>query len=198
MDRNDCGAGSSRPPGGTVRDSTRVEEGAQVARIVIARPPGAAADAAAAVRALERLEGGASVDVVHDAASCIDRCDLGRVDAVIADEALGEACRTIVEQLRLAGPPVIVVQRGGGESAELAWYRRGAAQCVGAEAASGDVLGAVVAEQLARLRALRAEDASGRRLLDLAHAHQGVIQSLNAALLVVDRRGCITFCNPPA
>jgi PAS domain S-box-containing protein len=198
MDRNDCGAGSSRTPGETVRDGTRVEEGAQVARIVIARPPGAAADAAAAVRALERLGGGASVDVVHDAASCIDRCDLGRVDVVIADEALGDACRTIVEQLRVAGPPVIVVQRGGGESAELAWYRRGAAQCLGAEAASGDALGAVVAEQLARLRALRAEDASGHRLLDLAHAHQGVIQSLNAALLVVDRKGCITFCNPPA
>jgi PAS domain S-box-containing protein len=175
-----------------------VEEGAQVARIVIARPPGAAAGVAGAVRALERLEGGASVDVVHDAASCIDRCDLGRVDVVIADEALGDACRSIVEQLRVAGPPVIVVQREGSDSAALAWYRRGAAQCVIAEAASDVALGAVVAEQLARLRALRAGDAAGHRLLDLAHAHQGVIQSLNAALLVVDRKGCITFCNPPA
>ena len=53
-------------------------------------------------------------------------------------------------------------------------------------------------QQLARLRSLRADGLSERRLLDLAHAHQGIIQSLNAALLVVDREGCITFCNPPA
>jgi PAS domain S-box-containing protein len=198
MDRDDCGVGSDPPPGETVRDSTQVEEGARVARIVIARPPGAAPDTAAALRALERLEGGVSVDVVHDAASCIDRCDLGRVDAVIADEALGDACRSILEQLRIAGPPVIVLLRDSGEAGALAWFRRGAAQCMSAEDASGDALGAVVAEQLARLRALRAEEASGRRLLDLAHAHQGAIQSLNAALLVVDRKGCITFCNPPA
>jgi PAS domain S-box-containing protein len=198
MDRNGRGAASSRAPEEIVRASTRVEEGARVARIVIARPPGAAQDAAGAARALERLEGGASVDVVHDALSCIDRCDAGRVDVVIADEALGNACRSILEQLRIAGPPVIVVQRASGEAGALEWFRLGAAQCVTAEAASGEALGAVVAEQLARLRSLRAEDVSGRRLLDLAHAHQGVIQSLNAALLVVDRKGCITFCNPPA
>ena len=175
-----------------------MDEGARIARIVIARTAEAAAEPGALVRALERLGRGASIDVVRDAAACLDRCSVGRVDVVIAEEALGRDCRVILEHLRLVGPPVIVVQARRDDAAALQWYRRGAAECVAGEAASGEGLGAVVAEQLARLRALHAAEATEQSLRGLEHAHQSIIQSLNAALLVVDRDGSITFCNPPA
>jgi len=181
-----------------VRSQSTNEEGTRIARIVVVRPAEATENVASVVRELERLGSGASIDVVHDAGACLDRCSIGRVDVVIADEALAGECRTILEHLRLTGPPVIVAQRKRDDAAALEWFRRGAAECAADALASGEGLGAVVAEQLARVRALRANGASEYRVRDLEHAHQSIIQSLNAALLVVDREGRVSFCNPPA
>jgi PAS domain S-box-containing protein len=181
-----------------VRSQPPKDEGTQVARIVVVRPAGASEDVGSVVRALERLGRGVSIDVVHDADSCLDRCGVGRVDIVIADEALAAECRSLLEHLRLVGPPVIVAQRVRDDAAALDWFRRGASECVAESLASGDGLGTVVAEQLARLGALRTSGTSEHRLRDLEHAHQSIIQSLNAALLVVDCDGRVAFCNPPA
>jgi PAS domain S-box-containing protein len=180
-----------------MRGNTRMNERPRIARIVMARSVATADDADAVVRALDRLGRGASVDVVRDASACLDRCGAGGIDVVVVDAGLGRDCRTILEHLRLVGPPVIVVHPGADPAAALEWFRRGAANCV-TNAATGDGLGAVVAEQLARVRALRAGDSAQMHLRDLEHAHQSIIQSLNAALLVVDREGRITFCNRPA
>ena len=181
-----------------MQESTASDEGKRVARIAIARPAAATDDVGTVVRALERLGRGASVDVVHGAAACFDRCHSGRVDVVIVDEALGDDCTKIVEHLRVTGPPIVLVQREPGDAATLGWYRRGVSACVAADAASGEGLGAIVAEQLVRTHWLQRGEPAEGRLRDLEHAHQSIIESLNAALLVVDRQGRITFCNRPA
>jgi PAS domain S-box-containing protein len=160
--------------------------GQRVARIVVARS-NAALESPGVARALEGLGRGATVELVSDAPACIARCAGGDVDLVVVDAALGRGCEEILGALRSAGPPVVVAQEIPDDREALAWFRRGAADCV---VARSERLGAAASEQIARAR-VRARGAADPERPD-------VTQHLNSALLVVDREGRIASCNPPA
>jgi PAS domain S-box-containing protein len=160
--------------------------GQGVARIVVARSD-AALESPGVARALEGLGRGATVELVPDAPACIARCAGGDVDLVVVDAALGRGCEEILRALRPAGPPVVVAQEIPDDREALAWFRRGAADCV---VARSERLGAAVSEQIARGRVRERGAADPER--------PDVTQHLNSALLVVDREGRIASCNPPA
>jgi len=160
--------------------------GQRIARIVVARSD-VTPESPGVARALEGLGRGATIELVADAQGCVARCASGDVDLVVVDAALGRGCEDILGALRAAGPPVVVVQEVPDDREALAWFRRGAVECV---VARSERLGAVASEQIARAR-MRAGGTGDPQRPD-------VTQHLNSALLVVDREGRITSCNPPA
>jgi PAS domain S-box-containing protein len=166
--------------------SVRAAGGQRIARIVVARSE-SALESPGVARALEGLGRGATVELVSDAPACIERCAGGDVDLVVVDAALGRGCEEILRALRSTGPPVLVAQEIPDDREALAWFRRGAADCV---VARSERLGAAASEQIARAR-VRARGAADPERPD-------VTQHLNSALLVVDREGRIASCNPPA
>jgi PAS domain S-box-containing protein len=159
-----------------------------VARIVVARP--GPQDDAFIVPALERLGREVTLEVVHDALTCVDRCGAGRVDLVVADARLGEGCAALVEELAGVGPPVVVVCRGATDTQALAWMRRGAADCV---QGVGDV-GLEIAAACTRCLSRASADSAS----ELGDVNHNIMQNMNSALLVIDAEGRIAFCNPPA
>jgi len=145
------------------------------------------------VTALVPIAGSGTLEIVHELDTCLDRCRRGDVDLVVVDEGAGRDAEEAVGRLRRAGPPTVVVQRRQSDGAALAWYRRGAAECVAAERDYG-ALRHAVREQLERLRALRGAGPRERE----AVGPDGIIEHLNSALVVVDPDGRIAFANPPA
>jgi len=169
--------------------------GAEV-QIIVVRP--AESTSPDPTLALRRLGPDARVEVLHSAAACRARCRDGSVDLIVADAALGAECWKLLEEFGLEGPPVVVANRDGSESAALEAFKRGAADCVVAGEEFGDVLPVVALEQIQRWRAARDQGVAERRIRDLESYNQNIIQNLNSALLVVDLDGEIVFCNPPA
>jgi len=169
--------------------------GAEV-QIIVVRP--AESTSPDPTLALRRLGPDARVEVLHSAAACRARCRDGSVDLIVADAALGVECWKLLEEFGLEGPPVVVANRDGSESAALEAFKRGAADCVVAGEEFGDVLPVVALEQIQRWRAARDQGVAERRIRDLESYNQNIIQNLNSALLVVDLDGEIVFSNPPA
>jgi PAS domain S-box-containing protein len=168
-------------------------------RIVVAQPGrGAPGGPLGTARVLTRLGQGAEIEIVHDAAQCIGCCDRGDVDLVVCECELGDELARVLEALRPAGPPVVVVGRDAGDEQALDAFRRGAADFVSVQGEYGETLPLVALEQIRRWRAIRERGAVERRILDLQRYNENIIQNMNSALLVVDPEGCITFCNPPA
>jgi len=169
--------------------------GAEV-QIILVRP--VESTAVDPVSALGRLGPDARVETLQSAAACRARCRDGSVDLIVLDSALGAECWKLLEELGLAGPPVIVVNHDKTEYAALEAFKRGAADCVVANEEFADVLPVVALEQIQRWRAARDQSVAERRIRDLESYNQNIIQNLNSALLVVDLDGRIVFSNPPA
>ena len=146
-------------------------------RIVVLQPPGQDRQVA---RGLESLAGDVTVEIFHDAESCLRRIHAQRVDAIVLDATLSGESRTVLDRVPRSGSPVVIVDRDASEHAVLAWYRAGAANCI----ESLDRLGPAVAEWCGRARA---RDESPTPL-----------DSLASALVVVDPEGRVAFGNPAA
>jgi len=116
--------------------------------------------------ALEPLVRGGFLESVPDLRSCLERCRTSDVDLVVVDEGLGRDAEEIVERLRRSGPPVLVLQRVPADAAALAWFRRGAADCVAADAELAGLRRAA-REQLERWRSAR-RGAPGELAIDWA------------------------------
>jgi PAS domain S-box-containing protein len=175
---------------------SRVKRAGAEVQIIVVRP--AESTSPDPTLALRRLGPDARVEVLHSAAACRARCRDGSVDLIVADAALGAECWKLLEEFGLEGPPVVVANRDGSESAALEAFKRGAADCVVAGEEFGDVLPVVALEQIQRWRAARDQGVAERRIRDLESYNQNIIQNLNSALLVVDLDGEIVFSNPPA
>ncbi len=132
-----------------------------------------------------------AIESVTTWSACIDRCRRGPVDLVVIDEALGREAEEIVARLRRGAPELIVLQRGTGDGAALAWFRRGASECVAADRDLA-ALRHAARERLERARARRPGGAE-----DLPDA-RGILQHLGSALVIVDEEGAIAFANPAA
>ena len=106
------------------------------ARIVVAEasPSLGRADGSPLRTALGALVRGGFLESVPDLRSCLERCRASEVDLVVVDEGLGREAEGIVERLRRTGPPVLVLQRAASDRGALAWFRRGASDCVAADA----------------------------------------------------------------
>jgi PAS domain S-box-containing protein len=164
--------------------------------IVVAVPTAKEAELAVAV--LERLGAEVRVQVTLDSSSCLTLCAGGAVDLVVAFQSLGSERIEILDALRDVGPPLIAVNEPGNEAAALDAFARGAADCVAAGTEFADVLPVVALEQIQRWRQVTARGAAERRIRDLEHYNENIIQNLNSALLVVDDAGLIVSVNPPA
>jgi PAS domain S-box-containing protein len=163
-------------------------------RIVVLEPPDGGVGAPCA---LARLGSEARIEVVHDADACLARTRGGDTDVVVVDALLAGACGRVLDALRGAGPPVVVAAPKLVDTAALAWFRRGAADCV-ALAAAPESLAVAVLEQIRRWRAARERGVVERRIRDLERYSETIIHNMNTALLVVDPRACIVACNVPA
>ena len=174
-----------------------MKQTSRVVRIVVAQAsdPPASYDTPTALRSLgDEVE----IEIVSDAASCVEHCRSSDTDLVVADLQIGAACEEILDALVRGGPPVVVVGRELGSETALAYFRRGAAECVVIAAEYEQVLPVVAVEQVRRRRATRARGDAARRIQALEHYSESIIQNMNSALLVIDGAGEITSANPPA
>jgi two-component system NtrC family sensor kinase len=172
-----------------------VETGSSQIRIAIFEP---AAGSAGASAALERLGREARLEIFHDVQACIERGRSGEVDLVVLDLSCAGPEDRGLEELRGEGPPVLVVARELDDEAALAWFRRGAADCVALPGSGQEALPVAALEQIRRWRSLRERGATERRIRDLERYNENIIENMNTAVLVVDTEGCVTSCNAPA
>jgi PAS domain S-box-containing protein len=134
------------------------------------------------------------VETVASLSECIDRARRAHFDLIVVDEALGAEAEEIVARLRRGGAALVVLQRSASDAAALAWFRRGAAECVLADRDLA-ALRHAAREQLERVRAVREgvhPDAS------VAGAADGILRHLGSAVVLVDASGDIAFANPAA
>jgi PAS domain S-box-containing protein len=151
-----------------------------------------AALAALAVGGLSELP--VSVETVASLSECIDRAQRRHFDLIVIDEALGAEAEEIVARLRRGGSAIVVLQRSASDAAALAWFRRGAAECVLADRDLA-ALKHAAREQLERVRAARDGAQSGA---GMGGAADGILRHLGSAVVLVDAAGDITFANPSA
>jgi PAS domain S-box-containing protein len=135
------------------------------------------------------LDGPVSVESVASLSECIDRTRRAHFDLVVVDDRLGGEAEEIVTQLRRGGSALVVLQRTASDAAALAWFRRGAAECVLADRDFA-ALRRVAREQIQRLRAARVGSGDGVAAADV------ILRHLGSAVVLVDAAGEITFANP--
>ncbi|MEM7411870.1 MAG: ATP-binding protein [Myxococcota bacterium] len=176
---------SGEGPLGVPRE--RAESGAH---LLVATP--AAAGTPPIAEALTPLARDGSLAWVHDLAGCIEHCRRVPVDLVVVDEALGRDAEEIVARLRTSGVGLLVVQAQPADPETLAWFRRGANECVIADRGFASLRHAA-REQWERLASLR--QAAPERVDAGA---DGILRHLGSALVVVDGRGAIRFANSGA
>ncbi len=149
------------------------------------------------VSALDRLGGEATLEVLHDGASCCDLAARELLDLVILDVRIGESdFQEVLAALRGDGPPVIVVTTALDEEFAVDVFRRGAADCIAATDDYGEVLPVVALEQIRRWRAARERGDAERRIRWLEHLHEAIVNEIPAALVVLDGRGQVVTVNP--
>ncbi len=198
-------SGATRPTRRKRRLATKrkAERGADSAASILVVEPddrGGAGGPSRRASAAEALAARADADVAVRVArasglgECLDACSRGRVDLVIVDDSLGAEAEEIVARMRRSGSAIVVLQRDPHDAAALAWFRRGAAECVTADRDFA-ALRHTVREQLERVSAVRAEHTVESRHAPEAY---GVLRDLVTALVGVDADGRIEFANPAA
>lgn len=179
----------------------------ETVRVVLAASPGfgAAADDGrppAALTALHRLGPEAHLDVVRSPSEWVRaarQADLVVLGIEGDEPALGvPAVDDLLLRLneRDEGPPLLVVLPEGRASEATEWFRRGAAECVIANAELEMLLPSVALEQIRRWRKLRAKRRSERRLRFLENLNDAIVSEIPAALAVLDAERRIVTVNP--
>ena len=148
--------------------------------------------------ALGRLGGEARVEIARDADACLTVARAPSVDVVVVGPAAVQAAPPVVDSLCGLGLPVVVVLAAPGDAEALAWFRRGAADCVALADKDDSALALAVRDQVSRRRAARQRDAAERRMRALELVSESVIENMNSAVLVVDAKGRVVVCNGPA
>ncbi len=166
--------------------------------IAIVQPrPGSAFPDLGTASALDRLGRAATVEVLHDAASCCELVARDALDLVILEERVGEdEARELLAALRADGPPVIVVTSELDEELAVEVFRRGAADCIAATREYAEVLPVVALEQIRRWRAARERGDTERHIRWLEHLNQAIVNEIPAALVVLDGQGQVVTVNP--
>ena len=143
-----------------------MSQSSPLVRIAVVQPrPGSALPDLGTVSSLDRLGREATLDVVHDAASCRGLVAREALDLVILEERVGEGeAHEVLAALRGEGPPVIVVTTEIDEELALDVFRRGAADCIAATGDYAEVLPVVALEQIRRWRAARERGDTERRI----------------------------------
>jgi signal transduction histidine kinase len=151
----------------------------RVARILVLQPPDRGSRLA---RSLAGLAGHASVEIVHGADACLDRCSAGGVDALLLDARLPRESERVLGARRRVGPPAVVFGAARGATAALRWFRAGASECV----AEGDPEDRVAAALAALLEphsaSVAPEPNAARDALDLQTAKLASIGQLAAGV----------------
>jgi len=135
-----------------------------------------------------------TVETAASLSECIDCAQRSHFDLIVVDEALGAEAEEIVARLRRGGSALVVLQRTASDAAALAWFRRGAAECVLADRDLA-ALRHAAREQLERVRAARQGAQAGDGTTGSA---DGILRHLGSAVVLVDAAGDITFANPSA
>jgi signal transduction histidine kinase len=158
--------------------------------ILLARPEGGS-DAAGWARALQGLGQGVSVQVVPDAANCARLCASLPVDLLVLDAAMPTTeARRILAGLHNGGPPLVVAHGEVDLRVSAAWQAQGAVACVSTPAE----LRVCAQELMARARG--AGNLPQRATAEAAY--EAIVRSINSAVLVVDGKRRIAFCNAQA
>jgi signal transduction histidine kinase len=158
--------------------------------ILLARPEGGS-DAAGWARALQGLGQGVSVQVVPDAANCARLCASLPVDLLVLDAAMPTTeARRILAGLHNGGPPLVVAHGEVDLRVSAAWQAQGAVACVSTPAE----LRVCAQELMARARG--AGNMPQRATAEAAY--EAIVRSINSAVLVVDGKRRIAFCNAQA
>jgi PAS domain S-box-containing protein len=166
-------------------------------RIVVAEPaPQRGGGQLGTLEALRRLGGGVSIEVVYEAAACLELA--GAADLVVVDRELGSEGVRILAALRESGPPALVVTPEATADAALETFRAGAADCVTASADFGEVLPAVALEQIRAWRSARERERLASDARALRVTLENIVDNMGSGLLVVDADGRITAANPAA
>ncbi|HEX2483713.1 MAG TPA: PAS domain-containing protein [Myxococcota bacterium] len=147
-------------------------------------------------RGLARLGPDVRVDEDVDPAVLLRRMRAGDVDLVVLDGALRDAAQRLLAARRVGDPPALVVARDADEAGALAWFRRGAADCVALTAAYEELLPMAALEQIQRHRAAAERGAAEQRIRWLERLHEAIVEELPAGVAVVDPRGRVVTSNP--
>jgi len=149
--------------------------------------------------ALSRIGADVAFERVSSVADCVERASREEVDLVVVDRGGPRIHAEVLAALAAESPPVVVVVAvDDDEDDALDAFRCGAADCVRAAHDYAEVLPVVALEQIRRWRQLRERRAAHRRIDWLERYNDNIIQSINSALVVVNRDGRITFANPTA
>jgi PAS domain S-box-containing protein len=164
-----------------------------LARIVVLEPasPGALSPT---VRALRRLGAEVSVVSAPDAGACLAQA--AEADLVVADTALVVDAGAVLEALRDAGPPVVLVSAAANDSLAREAFRRGASDWVVLSDEADRVLPIVALEQIRRWRGVVERGRVQQRLLRLERWNEAVVRTIPAPIAVIDSGGRVIDVNP--
>jgi PAS domain S-box-containing protein len=164
-------------------------------RIALLADPGAEL-AARTRRGLARLGPGVRVEQNADPAALLAVLRGGAADLVVLDGSLQGAAERLLAARHPEHPPALVVAPDPDEQSALAWFRRGAADCVALSEAYEELLPIAALEQIQRHRAAAERGAAERRIRWLERLHEAIVQELPAGLAVIDARGRVVASNP--
>jgi len=166
-------------------------------RIVVVQPGTEASGAS--LPALQRLGAEVALETVWSPDRALERARETELDLVVVEPGVdGAGLDRLLEGLREAGPPVIVVARGAVEEVAVDLFRRGAADCVTLDGDADEALPVAALDQIRRFRALRSQRSAERRIATLRRYTRNIIQNINSAMLVVDTQCRVTYANAGA
>jgi len=172
-----------------------VAPGEPAIRIALLAEP-AAEFAARTRRGLTRLGPDVRVEEDADPAALLRRLRAGGVDLVVLDGALRDGAQRLLAARRPEDPPALVVAPDPDEAIALAWFRRGAADCVALSPDYEELLPMAALEQIQRHRAAAERGAAEQRIRWLERLHEAIVEELPAGIAVVDARGRVVTSNP--
>jgi PAS domain S-box-containing protein len=163
-------------------------------RIIVVLPTlrEAGTDLLGIVSALRRLGPEARVEIVASAASGLARVEQGDVDLVVIDSRVAGDCAVLLAGLRVSTTPAVVVLAAPEDEAAC----DGAADCIAAGDDLAVTLPRVAREQIDRVRTARERGAAERQLEALERLNDAIVQTIPAALAVVDKDGRMLTVNP--
>ena len=111
-------------------------------------------------------------------------------------EPLRDGALRLLAARRPDDPPALVVAPDPDEAIALAWFRRGAADCVALSPDYEELLPMAALEQIQRHRAAAERGAAEQRIRWLERLHEAIVEELPAGIAVVDARGRVVTSNP--